>query len=362
MESKEKDLNGVNTSLINTQCDPPHKSTKKDIIITHNGKFHLDEVLACVILKSIRPESVIVRTRNSELIEKLKELGYVYSIVDVGGVFDNTKRYFDHHQAGFEETYSEKYSVTLSSSGLVYKYMRDEFFRSVGVDKDKEELYEELVEDIYLEYFLYADAIDNGVTIYGEIIPRTMASMIDSLYEYKKDENERVENDINSLIEEILEDRIKDTDQSFYKGFNLVEEDLKRYLHKKINHWLPSFKNLDRFVRESTSDILIIDKDTVISTEMINVVEKKYNKDIKFLIYDDKNHKRICTINKARWRFESKHSLKKEWGGLRNEELDRVSKIPGGIFVHRTGFTGAHTTLEGAMKMCRESLKDEERR
>ncbi|KAG0194084.1 hypothetical protein DFQ28_001576 [Apophysomyces sp. BC1034] len=57
----------------------------------------------------------LVRTRDEA---KLTECDVV---VDVGGVYDPQRRRFDHHQAGFKETFHKKSAIKLSSAGLIYK-------------------------------------------------------------------------------------------------------------------------------------------------------------------------------------------------------------------------------------------------
>lgn len=42
-------------------------------------------------------------------------------VVDVGGVYDETKQRFDHHQRGFTEIFGHGFDTKLSSAGLVYK-------------------------------------------------------------------------------------------------------------------------------------------------------------------------------------------------------------------------------------------------
>ena len=55
--------------------------------------------------------------------------------------------------------------------------------------------------------------------------------------------------------------------------------------------------------------------------------------------------------------FESRCPLPAAWRGLRDEELSRVSGIPGGVFVHMSGFIGGNATLEGALAMARAGLE-----
>lgn len=72
----------------------PKKPMVTPKIGTHNGTFHCDEALACLMLKQL-PEykyADIVRTRNPE------ELSKCDVVVDVGGVYDADKHRYDHHQ------------------------------------------------------------------------------------------------------------------------------------------------------------------------------------------------------------------------------------------------------------------------
>ncbi len=85
---------------------------KKLTIATHNNTLHADEVLAVALLlwnknytfKDVR----LIRSRDSEL------LSLADITVDVGGVYDESKNLFDHHQ--FEKTNS---LYGKSSAGLV---------------------------------------------------------------------------------------------------------------------------------------------------------------------------------------------------------------------------------------------------
>lgn len=42
-------------------------------------------------------------------------------VVDVGGVYDDSKQRFDHHQRGFTEVFGYGFDTKLSSAGLVFK-------------------------------------------------------------------------------------------------------------------------------------------------------------------------------------------------------------------------------------------------
>lgn len=49
--------------------------------------------------------------------------------------------------------------------------------------------------------------------------------------------------------------------------------------------------------------------------------------------------------------------LLEEWRGIRDEELSKLSGIPGCIFVHASGFIGGNINREGALEMARVTLR-----
>lgn len=81
----------------------PAKRPTPPTIGTHNGTFHCDEVVACFMLKQL-PEyenAEIFRSRDEKALREKCDI-----IVDVGGIFDHEKKWYDHHQLTFKETFS----------------------------------------------------------------------------------------------------------------------------------------------------------------------------------------------------------------------------------------------------------------
>jgi uncharacterized UPF0160 family protein len=54
--------------------------------------------------------------------------------------------------------------------------------------------------------------------------------------------------------------------------------------------------------------------------------------------------------------FESRKALPDPWRGLRDDALSEKTGIPGGIFVHASGFIGGNATKEGALSMAKLAL------
>lgn len=121
-------------------------------IVTHSGTFHADESLAVFMLKQL-PEyknAKVIRTREAELIKQAD------IVVDVGAIYDPSTNRFDHHQRGFEETFSKEYKIKLSSAGLVYKHFGKKVIRSILKCEDSKELsfiYQKVYDDLILMVF-----------------------------------------------------------------------------------------------------------------------------------------------------------------------------------------------------------------
>ena len=72
---------------------------------------------------------------------------------------------------------------------------------------------------------------------------------------------------------------------------------------------------------------------------------------------DDRGNWRIQAVSKTPGSFENRLSLPVAWQGLRDEELSKVSGIPGGVFVHASGFIGGNKTHEGVLAMASAAVE-----
>lgn len=90
--------------------------TTNKTVVTHNGLFHADEGFGVAFLNLLLgPEMRVVRTRNPAQIEQ------AYVALDVGGVYDNAKLRYDHHQRNFLDVH-EGTSVKLAACGLIWRH------------------------------------------------------------------------------------------------------------------------------------------------------------------------------------------------------------------------------------------------
>lgn len=145
-------------------------------IITHDGRFHADEVLAIAIMSIVEPAVkkdtlfYVVRTRDQKIINDTRAAAKASSdcclLIDIGLEYNPSALQFDHHQAGCKEVFNERSNTQLSSAGMIYKeYGRQAIAQiakeisSVISDATLAEIYEA----IYFQFVHEFDAHDNGV-------------------------------------------------------------------------------------------------------------------------------------------------------------------------------------------------------
>lgn len=90
--------------------------TTSKTVVTHNGLFHADEGFGVAFLNLLLgPEMRVVRTRNPAQIEQADVA------LDVGGIYDNGKFRYDHHQRDFLDVHEGTY-VKLAACGLIWRH------------------------------------------------------------------------------------------------------------------------------------------------------------------------------------------------------------------------------------------------
>lgn len=79
---------------------------------------------------------------------------------------------------------------------------------------------------------------------------------------------------------------------------------------------------------------------------------------ILYVLYEDEREKkwRIQAVPPSAGSFEQRKGLPEAWRGLRDEALSAACGVPGGVFVHASGFIGGNATYEGALEMARKAV------
>ena len=107
-------------------------------VVTHNGPFHADDVLAYALIRAFVDADATVERSREPAAWKAADL-----VIDVGGKYDPERGRFDHHQVSYEGP--------LSSAGMVLQWLAAD----ARVDAELAGILRRQVVD-------YVDAVDNG--------------------------------------------------------------------------------------------------------------------------------------------------------------------------------------------------------
>ncbi|KAL9651698.1 hypothetical protein ABK040_009313 [Willaertia magna] len=318
----------------------------KKIIGTHNGSFHCDESLAIALLTLTKQfkESVVVRTRDEKVLSQCDLL------VDVGAVYNPETNRYDHHQASFQDALNiGKFNKTrLSSAGLIYKHFGKQVIEEVVGDKATDEQKEDIYIRMYENFIHHIDANDNGVEISdGELKYKITTAL---------------PNRVSNLNPKWNEPNV-DENIGFSKAIELTRNEFLDSLNYYVDDWLPAYNIVEKaFSKREEIDpsgqIILIEQFCPWKSHLYVLEEKCGLKGlVKYALFEDKNGSwRVQAVPLDENSFASRLALHKDWRGLRDNELSEKSGIPGGVFVHVSGFIGGNKTYEGALQMAKLSL------
>lgn len=287
---------------------------KKTKILTHDQKFHADEVFAIAILKKIYSNVEIVRSRQ---IDKVGEVDF---IIDMGGEYNFEKKIFDHHQNDFD--LKRNNDIPYSSCGLIQK----DYGRQL-VNSDDAFSY------IDRNLIQFIDAGDNGITFSNGVV---------NIYS--------IGEAINSFNP--IWNSSKSEDALFFDALCFAESVLDREI-KKANSILEG----DDIVRESLSKVKHNEEFVILPKSGLPKALILQNEDIKFYIHPagDNNWVSVAVPVEEK-SFVRRKYFPKSWAGLRNEELEEVSGVRDAVFCHKEIFIVAGKTKESVVALTKKAL------
>ncbi|GIX61100.1 MYG1 protein, putative [Babesia caballi] len=316
---------------------------------THSGNFHCDETLAISLVKLLSEfkDAAIVRSRDPAVLETCDVL------VDVGSVYDPENLRFDHHQTEFNEFFDENHRVTrLSSAGMVYKHFAKRIFREVyGVTNEEDVA--ELYVGVYERFIEALDAVDNGVPVADGPIRYDISTSLPS----------RVARLNPSWVEEGV-----DIDERFRQAMQLTLSEFDYFVRNMIDVHL-SAKH--KFMEIYENRFQVHESGLVVETprgmpfyDRLYALEKREgtpaDKRVAFYITFEKatNQWRATCIKEGDHQFKSRRPFPERLSGLRDEELEKASGIPGLTFIHRAGFTCGGLTKESVLKLISLTIQE----
>ncbi|KAJ7597063.1 metal-dependent protein hydrolase [Mycena floridula] len=340
------------------------------VIGTHNGTFHCDEALAVFLLRQTPTyrDSAVKRSRDPAVLDSCD------IVVDVGAIYDEAKQRFDHHQRGFTEVFGYDFETKLSSAGLIYKYPYFSFFDHACLTRKSRHFGKEIIANrlqleadnpkvhtlwlkLYKEFIEAIDAIDNGISQYP--------AELKAKYRSRTDLSSRV-SQLNPAWNQSLDS--EGMDSQFAKASTLTGQEFLGRLDYYANAWLPARDLLLDSLAKSKQDvdpsgkIVLLEQFLPWKEHLFEIETATASTEpaaATYIVYGDGTSSdwRVQAVPLTPDSFESRKALPEKWRGLRDDELSSVSGIPGGVFVHASGFIGGNKTKDGAIKLAKLALK-----
>ncbi len=298
------------------------KNINEANLITHDGKFHPDDVFSTIFMSKYIENPILCRVPVSS---KIETDAIVY---DVG--FGK----FDHHS--ITSRMRENSPLKYCSFGLLWEeYGRD------YLTKEKHEYIEELYTAIEEKLVKQIDGIDNG------LFPKIKAP-------YKILDLDQIIDLYNPTWEENL-----DSDIYFKRALTMANEIFDNIIHTEAAKIKATKKVLAKI--DTVKDNMLILDEYLPYQDAIFTEENPKAKEIKIIIYPS-NRGGYCikprTINK-----ETKDLLinfPKEYRGIKEDELKKISGIKTAKFVHSSGFLASTENLEDAILLAKKALENKE--
>lgn len=324
------------------------------VIGTHSGTFHCDEALAVFLLRHTNTyrNAAVKRSRDPTILSTCN------IVVDVGGVYDESKQLFDHHQRGFTEVFGHGFDTKLSSAGLVYKHFGKEVIACRTKLSPEDPKVDLLWLKMYKEFIEAIDGIDNGVMQY----PRD----IQPKYFNNTDLSSRVRA-LNPWWNQPVDSPALDI--RFEEASLLTGTEFFGKLDYYSGAWLPARDILVSAVLASrgqvdpSGNIILLEKflpwkEHLLELEADNNVPAIQPGQAIYIVYPDDTagQWRIQAVPIAPQSFENRKALPEAWRGLRDDKLDEVTGIEGCVFVHASGFIGGNKTKSGALLLAKAAL------
>lgn len=302
--------------------NPSENREKLEVIGTHNGVFHSDEVVAIAIYCLAYPEKNIriCRTRDEEVLKKCDLL------IDIGG------GKFDHHQKGGNG--ARENGIKYASCGLVWRE------------------YGKKVLQYFLDYRLFIDVLHDKID--------KDISIID-----QEDNGEMVEKHTFSYVTRFLPYWYEDQnryDEAFIRVLNITIQMLKAEIKSYVCEYMANFE-IERFYENGEACVIMIPSQNIPWLKPVVEHNKKATVKTLFVVfpYPDGGYAAQCVPPSLEEKFKQIIPFPKEWAGLTGKELQMASGVREATFCHNGCFFARAETKKAIAKMCNIAMKSYEK-
>ena len=288
------------------------KALEEAELVTHAGNFHADDVFSTMFLERLFGNISLIRLKEYQ--DNGTKIAY-----DIGLCA------FDHH--GNNNDKKRENGIHYCGFGLLWQKYGLEYLQKIKLE-DPKEVFETIDELLVMQI----DAFDNGeYSIDAPFNVYTLSNLIEEFRPKTKEEDEnecflRAVSFASTIFDQILKDAIKKA------------ETIKIIKSKK--EWI-------------NDKILILDEYIPYEYAIF-----KLNLDLDFVVYPSNRDGYAAHTVPTKYKgFTPKIPFKKEWAGLRDEELQKVSGVKTAKFCHKNLFLATAQTKEDALKLIYETIR-----
>ena len=291
----------------------------RKILLTHDGKFHADDVMATAVLNLVYKGKIrVIRTR-----EYAHDKG-ADIIYDWGHIYDPAKNCFDHHQTGGADTRPD--GVPYAAFGLIWRH----FGLKLVDEKVHKAIDEEIVRLIDAEDVAY-----------------------DSFYSEKlKAEAVSFDAMCSDFVPADLEP--KET----YRRFMILVEFATKYLRAVIEKYTKKVADWDyvekKYNEAPDKRVIVLERHAAWARVLMQKPEPLY------VIFPDANPKnnnyKISAVGKEVGKYGLRITPPVSWLGKEKTDLEQASGVPGAIFCHNSGFLMVADSLKSAEDLVQKII------
>jgi uncharacterized UPF0160 family protein len=300
-----------------------------DLLVTHSGGFHADELLSSVVLTRLFPEARLIRSRAPEWITS----GADRIIYDVGGRYDAAANIFDHHQRGAP---LREDGQPYSSFGLIWKHYGHDYLAASGLPQGH---IEALHASFDTSFVLPIDLMDNGAlspSIAGPLAGLTLPALLETLKpvfdETDPEADDRGFHNALAIARSFVEARIAQSAAKL-RAEALVHQAIVDTGERRILE-LPMGMPFRPAIVKAGADHLL------------------------FVVHPREKDWCLTGIRRADEGFELRANLPAAWAGLTDGDLEAACGVEGASFCHNGRFIAAAKTREAALAMAELAVRE----
>lgn len=295
-------------------------------LVTHDGKFHADELLSSVILKDLYPDAVIIRSRDPATIAP----GPRKIVYDVGQIFDPEQMCFDHHQIGAPKRID---GVPYSSFGMIWEHFGRTWLKDVaGVPEDD---VERAHQGIDRGFVCEVDSLDNGIAIENGNSALGLTRILESFSP-----------DFDNMCE-------ASEMNAFTEAMGTARTVFAHYA-RNVAARIRSAKIVTEILEKHDGGPVLV---LPYGMPWEGPMRKMKADHILFALINRQDSWSISTVRIKPGAFENRLDLPEAWAGLTGDALVDACGIPDAQFVHKARFFAVAGSYEGALAMVNKALE-----